>query len=94
LPPPVPEPEPTCVEGSPAVADAAFDKPAVADIKVNQADLKVARDYGYGYWMRFLTRYPTPMISGKIQPWYFISRLTRNNPYGNVEIGDRVLCLW
>ncbi len=32
--PPKPEPLPTCVEGSANIADAAFNKPAVADIKV------------------------------------------------------------
>ncbi len=34
VPPPKPDPEPTCVEGSALVADAAFNKPAIADIKV------------------------------------------------------------
>ncbi len=62
LPPPEPEPLPTCVEGSSAIADAAADKPAVADIKVGDADVKGARDYGYGYWLRFLTRHPTTLL--------------------------------
>ena len=44
--------------------------------------------------MRFLTRHPVPMLEGKNQPWYFVSRLTRNDPYGNVGLGDRLLCLW
>lgn len=54
-PPPKPEPEPTCIEGSSQIGDAAFDKPALVDIKVKKEELKEARDYGYGYWMRFLT---------------------------------------
>jgi hypothetical protein len=93
-PPPPPEPEPTCNEGSSSIADAAFNKPAVADIKVTEENLKDAKDYGYGYWLRFLSRHPAPMVNGKNQPWYFVSRLTRNNPYDNVGLGDRVLCLW
>lgn len=60
-PPPEPETEPKCVEGSPLIADAAVDKPAVADIKIGEADLKIARDYGYGFYLRFLSRYPVPL---------------------------------
>ena len=32
--------------------------------------------YGYGYWFRFLTVFPTRLISGKNAPWYFMSRIT------------------
>ncbi len=33
-------------------------------------------------------------MNGKNAPWYFVSRLTRNDPYGNIELGDRVLAIW
>jgi len=33
-------------------------------------------------------------MQGKNQPWYFVSRLTRNNPYADIELGDRVLGVW
>ena len=33
-------------------------------------------------------------MSGKNQPWYFVSRLTRNDPYENARLGDRVLTVW
>jgi hypothetical protein len=61
---------------------------------VKSEDIKDSRDYGYGYWMRFMTRHPAPMISGKKEAWYFVSRLTRNDPYGDIALGDRLLCLW
>lgn len=93
-PPPKPEPEPTCIEGSSQIGDAAFDKPALVDIKVKKEELKEARDYGYGFWMRFLTRHPVPLLEGKNQPWYFVSRLARTDPYDNIRIGDRVLAIW
>jgi hypothetical protein len=51
--PPKPEPEPTCIEGSSQIGEAAFNKPAVVDIKVKQEEIKDSRDYGYGYWLRF-----------------------------------------
>jgi hypothetical protein len=44
--------------------------------------------------MRYLSRYPVPLKDGKIEPWYFVSRLTKNKPYGNIEMGDRVLGIW
>jgi hypothetical protein len=34
------------------------------------------------------------MYTGKDQPWYFISRLTSNKPYGNIAMGDRTLGIW
>jgi hypothetical protein len=37
--------------------------------------------YGYGFWMRYLTDYPKRLVSGKNAPWYFLARLTRNIPH-------------
>ena len=53
-----------------------------------------ASEYGYGFWMRYLTRYPVVLTNGKTDPWYFISRLTMNDPYGNIGFGDRMLGVW
>jgi hypothetical protein len=33
-------------------------------------------EYGFGYWVRFLTAYPERLIAGKNAPWYFMARLT------------------
>lgn len=44
--------------------------------------------------MRFLTLYPKRMVSGKNAPWYFVARLTKNKPYGDIGFGDRVLAIW
>ncbi len=41
-----------------------------------------------------MTRYPEPLWDGKNAPWYFVSRLTSNNPYKNNEMGDRTLAVF
>lgn len=46
-------------------------------------------EYGFGFWMRFLTAYPVRLVNGKNEPWYFVARLTKNNPYDNIRMGDR-----
>jgi hypothetical protein len=74
--------------------DAAYDKPAVADSVVVGEDLSDVSEYGYGFWLKFMTRHPAPLYNGKNSPWYFVSRLTRNNPYKNAEMGDRVLAVF
>ena len=51
-------------------------------------------EYGFGFWLRYLTRYPTEMFKGLEDPWYFIARLTKNNPTGNNNFGDRMLAIW
>lgn len=66
----------------------------MADIKVPDEALKDVNEYGYGYWSRFLTRYPEPLYEGIKEAYYFMSRLTSNDPYDNVNMGDRVLAVW
>ena len=44
--------------------------------------------------MRFLTAYPDRLLNGKNAPWYFVSRLTSNMNYKNIEMGDRLLAIW
>lgn len=88
-----PTPSPVCQKGDETIVDAFYNKGAVADTKVPSEALKDTSEYGYGFWMRFLTRHPVYM-DGKKAPWYFVSRLTRNNPYKNVEQGDRTLAIW
>jgi hypothetical protein len=52
------------------------------------------QEYGYGFWMRYLTHYPVRMWSGKNGPWYFLVRLTVNNPHADAGFGDRILAIW
>ena len=66
----------------------------MADLQVTGDKLKDVREYGYGFWMRYMTRYPVAMFSGKKDPWYFVSRLTSNQNYGNINKGDRLLAIW
>jgi hypothetical protein len=91
---PTVKPEPKCIEGADEIVDAAFNRGAVANTRITGEDLKDVSEYGYGFWMRFLTRYPVALMAGKRAPWYFVSRLTTNNPYGNIEFGDRTLAVW
>jgi len=45
-------------------------------------------EFGYGYWFRFITHFPTRMWSGKSGAWVFVSRLTSNNPYAENGSGN------
>lgn len=56
--------------------------------------MKGVTEYGYGFWCRWLTRHPEVLLTGNTEPWYFISRLTVNEPYDNVKYGDRTLAIW
>ncbi|CAD8123997.1 unnamed protein product [Paramecium sonneborni] len=93
--PPQPLPEPKCQMGDETIVDSAYDdvKP-LADIEATPENLKDIREYGYSYWVRYLSRHPKPMYQGKSEPWYFMSRLTVNKQYQNVEKGDRLLAIW
>ena len=51
-------------------------------------------EYGYGFWIRFLTYYPTRMIGGKRAPWYILSRMTKNPKPTDIGLGDRTLAIW
>ena len=44
--------------------------------------------------MRFLTRFPAKLWAGKNAPWYFVARLTINNPFNDIRMGDRILAIW
>lgn len=83
-----------CVEGVNELMNTGYNGKAVIDSVVEGEDLEDGSEYGYGFWMRFLTRYPVPLYEGKKAPWYFVSRLTKNNPYKNVGLGDRVLAIF
>jgi hypothetical protein len=45
--------------------------------------LEDVREYGYVSWMRYLTTCPVRLVSGKKDPLYFVSRLTKNDQKGN-----------
>ncbi|CAD8140693.1 unnamed protein product [Paramecium octaurelia] len=74
------------------LANGSEDKKPVIEKDLN-ADRNL-EEYGYGFWMRFLTAYPARLISGKNQPWYFVSRLTQHDQYDNIRMGDRTLAIW
>ncbi len=80
------------VEG---VIDSPHDSPKGAvEAEIPKAAVEAAREYGYGFWMRFLTTYPKRLINGKNGPWYFVARLTSNKPYDDIGMGDRLLAIW
>lgn len=52
-------------------------------------------EYGYGFWIRFLTRYPVDMWHGKRAPWYILSRMTKSDKPGDTGgLGARTLAIW
>jgi hypothetical protein len=69
------------------------DSPLTKELVANDLPA-VLNEYGYGFWMRFLTTYPTRLWAGKNAPWYFLARLTVNNPFGDAGFGDRLLAMW
>lgn len=76
------------------IKDSAIDSKPVAEEDYDQDDVEGSREYGYGFWMRFLTTYPKRLTSGKNAPWYFVARLTKNVPVKDGTIGDRMLAIW
>lgn len=68
-----------------------MNRPVVEEIKEDSNDYVF---YGYRFWMRFLTTFPERLLYGKNAPWYFVSRLTSNYNYQNVDMGDRLLAVW
>lgn len=75
--------------------DSSFDdSDPVFDEDSDRDDVENVVEYGYGFWLRFLTTYPKRLPNGKNAPWYFVSRLTTNIPYNDIEMGDRILAIW
>ena len=68
---------------------------SIADSVIEGKDIGGATDYGYGFWIRWLSRYPDEMLTGRAKnTFYFVSRLTTNKNFNDVEMGDRVLAIW
>ena len=80
--------------GSSAVLSPSVSGSAVFDTTLTRDQLIDVSEYGYGFWLRFMTRYPTQMFHGRTASFYFVSRLTENNPFGNTAVGDRTLAIW
>lgn len=74
--------------------DSAFDGETPVEEEYDQDDLDGLKEYGYGFYARFLTTYPSRLLNGKNAPWYFVSRLTKNLPVSDGKMGDRMLAIW
>jgi hypothetical protein len=91
--PRVPDPEPEtptpvkCVEGSDRILNAG--SKAVVDSQVQA--VRDGSEYGFGFWFRFMTRFPRVLYKGLEDKPYFLARLTRNLDYQDAEMGDRTL---
>ncbi|CAD8193826.1 unnamed protein product [Paramecium pentaurelia] len=83
-----------CVKGESSILDMFSSQKHIIDLKVNDSKLEGVIEYGYGYWIRWLTKWPEQQKEGISKPWYFISRLTKNDPYDNISMGDRILAIW
>jgi hypothetical protein len=76
------------------VLDAAYDGDRVFEKQFGDGELIKLKEYGYGFWCRFLTTYPSRLWLGKSQPWYFLARLTTNVPHSDIGPGDRTLAIF
>jgi len=47
-----------CVNGESSILDMFSSQKQIIDLKVNDSKLKGVIEYGYGYWIRWLTRWP------------------------------------
>lgn len=75
--------------------DSAFDSKEPLINKVfSDEEMNDVSQYGYGFWCRYLTRYPTELKSGKQASFYIMARLTKNKKLGDANLGDRALALW
>jgi hypothetical protein len=55
-----------------------LDSPSTKEKPVLDQNVKAdnnLEEYGYGFWMRFLSAYPDRLFSGKNEAWYFVARL-------------------
>jgi hypothetical protein len=57
--------------------------------EIEKPNLSTPKEYGYGFWIRFITLYPTRLENCLENTFYFIARLSKNNPSGNTDLGDR-----
>lgn len=53
------------------------ESPKIIELPDDKLPRKI-EEYGYGFWLRFLTLYPERLLQGKNAPWYFVARLTAN----------------
>ena len=57
-------------------------------------DLNGVKEYCFGFWIRYLAKFPIAMKLGNRAPYSIIARLSRNSEYGDVRVGDRTLAVW
>ena len=74
--------------------NSAYNGNTVTDVKLNKRDLKDVTEYGYGFWLRFMMRFPTQIYEGKKDAWYFIARLANKEQYTDQLMGDRLLAVF
>lgn len=73
-------------EGEGRFIDSYFDSPPelVVEYSAEQLSRMNMEAYGYGYWMRFTTLYPTRLANGLQEDFvYHVSRLTQRRDYAS-----------
>lgn len=61
---------------------------------MKKEQLENLEEFGYGFYIRYLSQYPVQMRVGKTAPWYRIARLSKTDKYGDGGVGDRILANW
>lgn len=50
--------------------------------------------YSFGFWFRWMSRYPQALYKGKVEEKYFMARMSQNVEEGDLGMGDRALALY
>jgi protein transport protein SEC24 len=82
------------VETTTTFYESSFDGEAAADFEFEDEELQDASEYGYGFWLRYMSEYPKA-YSMASKEYHFISRLTSNKQYQDFQkYGDRTLAIF
>lgn len=81
-------------KGDEKIVNSGAEGPKVLEKQFSDGDLIKLKEYGFGFWCRFLTNYPNRLLKGKDQTWYFMARMTQNIPHADLGSGDRTLGLF
>lgn len=75
----------------------AFDKPAVFEKEWTEKELSNVSEYGYGFWLKYLSTYPTSLPTGLAGDYFMVARMTSNKEINKDSVsipGDRLLGTW
>jgi protein transport protein SEC24 len=82
------------VESTTTFYESSSEGEATAAYEFDDEELQDASEYGYGFWMRYMSEFPKPYTMPK-NKYHFISRMTSNKEYQDFsKYGDRTLAIF